>query len=295
MITADFRADLFAHIDAQLAQLGYDPSAARAAQATLAPYLMVLLRALRRIPAARPRRVIQAPDFAVPAAHEPGYQALLHAVTTGQSLRPWLSTLVDDPGKVDALLDDWGIHHFHLGATPHPTRVGYVARTEEVAFALVRPDAVYFLVTTSHNHRTAPLVWTQTELVEIMHRNWPGVIGTPRVPAHGQEVTPELRADFRKWRVNAGVTMADGTVYFPPGGGMMTAGNGMNDYIYQMQLLRHLEYLDAVIREREPQIRAMLGLGADDALALTARFAINFPEGFVVEVWDLARNVLVQF
>ena len=134
---------------------------------------MLLLRALRRVPAAQSRRVALAPEFMVSVAHDAGFRALLRAIEGGHNLRPWLSTLVDALDERDALHDDWGIHHFRLGAAPHRKRAGFVARTDEVAFAMVRPDAIYFLVTTSHNSRTAPLVRTQTALVDIVHRNWP--------------------------------------------------------------------------------------------------------------------------
>lgn len=293
MIKTDFRADLVAHIDARLQHLGYHPDAAGDARQRPAPYLMLLLRALRRMPAARPRRNVRAPGFTVPAAHEAGFQALLRAVESGQTLRPWLSTLVGKLTKRDALLDDWGIHHFHLGAAPHQTRKGFVERTDEVAFAMVRPDAVYFLVATSHNPDTAPFVWTQTALVDVVHCNWPALIKTPGMPSHGHVLTAEDHARFREHRVNAGVTVSDGTVYYPPGGGMMSNGDGATDYMYQMQLLRQLEYLEAAVEQREAQIRAMLGVDSNAEFALKARFRIGFPEGFAIDVYEPASNTSI--
>ncbi|MCG5076355.1 hypothetical protein L5014_23765 [Paraburkholderia sp. RG36] len=160
MIRMDFRADLRAHIDTRLLELGYVPEAAGVVRAEEAPYLMLLLRALRRMPAATPRQAILAPGFEVPSEHVDGFGALIRAVENGASLRPWLSTLVRKLKKRDELLDDWGIHHFHLGAVPSAKNRDFVARTDEVAFAMVRPDAVYFLVATSHNAQKAPNVWT---------------------------------------------------------------------------------------------------------------------------------------
>lgn len=224
MIRTSFRADLLAHIDAQLKELGYAPKAAGEARQEPARYLMLLLRLLRRIPTAQPRRVSQAPEFAVPSAHAAGYQTLVRAVESGKPLRPWLSTLVRKLNERDDLLDDWGIHHFHLGNASHEKRAAFVARTDEVAFAVVRPDAVYFLTATSHDPGTAPFVWTQAELVEIVHRNWPALIAASRMPLDGQVLIAEKHAELRKFRVNASVTMPDGTVYYPPGGGMMSNG-----------------------------------------------------------------------
>jgi hypothetical protein len=87
-----------------------------------------------------------------------GYQTLVRAIESGTPLRPWRSTLVRKLNERDELLDDWGIHHFHLGIASHEKRAAFVARTDDVAFALVRPDAVYFLTATSHDPETAPLV-----------------------------------------------------------------------------------------------------------------------------------------
>jgi len=294
MIQTNFRADLVAHIDVHLNQLGYRPAAAGDARQKPAPYLMLLIRALRRIPSAQPRRAIQAPGFSVPAPHEAGFQALLRAVEVGQSLRPWLGTRVKKLNKRDELLDDWGIHHFHLGVGPDYRDPAFVARTDEVAFALVRPDAIYFIVATGHNFGTAPLVWTQTELIKIVHRYWPTLIGTPKLPSRVQVLTAEDHARFRERRVNAGVTVSDDTIYYPPGGGVMSNGDGATDYMYQMQLLRRLDYLAAAVQQHEAQIRA--GLGVEDRvhLALKARFDIGFPEGFAIKVYHAATNVSIS-
>lgn len=293
MITADFRADLRAHIDVQLRGMGYAPKAAGDARRRPPEYLMLLLRLLRRVPAAQPRRVVQAREFAVPAYHAAGFQALARAIESGATLRPWLSALVRKINERDELLDDWGIHHFHLGNASHEKRPAFVARTDEVAFAVVRPDTVYFLTATSHDPETAPLVWTQTELVDIVHCNWPALIKTPGMPSHGRVLTAEDHARFREHRVNAGVTVSDGTVYYPPGGGIMSNGDGATDYMYQMQLLRQLDYLEAAVQQQEAQIRAMLGVRGDVELALKARFRIGFPEGFAIEVHHPPSNTSI--
>ncbi|MFM0616262.1 hypothetical protein PQR37_19545 [Paraburkholderia nemoris] len=293
MIATEFRADLVAHIDAQLKGLDYSPKAAGDARRKPAQYLMLLLRLLRRIPAARPRRVFQAPEFAVPPAHAVGYQTLARAVESGTTLRPCLSTLVRKLNERDDLLDDWGIHHFHLGNASHEKRADFVARTDEVAFAMVRADAVYFLTATSHDPAAAPFVWTETGLMDIVHRNWPALIATSRMPLNGQVLTAEKRAELRQCRVNASVTVSDGTVYYAPGGGMMSNGDGGTDYIYQMQLLRRLDHLEATIGQHEAQIRARLGVGKDAALALKARFSISIPAGFAIEVYEPTSRTLI--
>lgn len=294
MIQTDFRADLIDHLDAQLALLGYAPSEVGDARSSAPRYLMLFLRALRRVPAAKPRRVVRAPEFSIPALQAEGFSNLVQAIESGTSVRPWLSLKVANLLERDALLDDWGIHHLHLGAGPHSRADGFVARTDEVAFTVFRPDAAYFIAANSHNRQKAPMVWTQPTLVDVIHRNWPHLIATNRVQSSGYELTPAQRAALRKHSTNACITVNDGTVYYPPGGGSMSNGDGGIDYFYQMQLFRDLDYREAVVREQEVHIRAALGAG-DDELTLKARFEIAYPEGFTVHVVEPMKNIAIQF
>jgi hypothetical protein len=294
MIQTDFRADLIDHVDDHLARLGFATSGLGEARASAPRYLMLLVRALRRVPSVRARRVFMAPEFLIPDSRAEGFSNLVQAIESGASVRPWLSLKVANLIERDALLDDWGIHHLHLGATPHSRASGFVARTEEVAFAIIRPDAVYFIAANSHNRQKAPLVWTQMSLVDIVHRNWPHLLATNRMRSSGYELTPAQRAALRKHCTNACVTVDDGTVYYAPGGGSMSNGDGGIDYIYQMQLFRELDYRETVVREQEAVIRAALGAG-DGELTLKASFEIDYPEGFTVHVVEPTRNVAIQF
>jgi hypothetical protein len=169
-----------------------------------------------------------------------------------------------------------------------------VARTNEVAFAVIRPDAVYFIATNSHNASKAPLVWTQTSLLEVIHNCWPDLIARNRMPSGGYMLTPAKRAELRKSRTNAAVTVTDGTTYYAPGGGSMSNGDGGVDYFYQMQLFRHLDYYEATVRDQEAHIRAALGV-VDAELSLKARFEIGYPEGFTIHIVEPTKNVAIQF
>lgn len=58
MIQMNFRADLVAYIDAELRELGYSRDAAGDARRDPPRYLMLLIRLLRRVPIALPRRIL---------------------------------------------------------------------------------------------------------------------------------------------------------------------------------------------------------------------------------------------
>ncbi|WP_175954582.1 hypothetical protein [Burkholderia sp. BCC0405] len=295
MIRTNFRADLVAYIDARLAELEFDPSSAGDARENVPQYVMLLIRAMRRMPAVAPRRVVRAAEFSVPDVHEAGFRALASAVERGATLRPWLSVRVADLATHDRLLDDWGIHHFHLGVAPHPRRPGFVERTDEVVFAMVHPDAIYFLVATSHDHRRAPLVWTQPLLVDLVHRNWPALLDTPVSSSNAEGMSAEEHAKFRKCHVNVGVATSNGATYYPPGGGLMSNGDSARDYMYQMRVLRQVEHLEALVKHYEAQIRAKLAVPDGAELELKAQFQIEYPAGQFVQVYDPVRDVALVF
>ncbi|WP_322093943.1 hypothetical protein [Paraburkholderia bannensis] len=293
MIKINFRQDLIEHVDAQLEELGYVPDEAGEARESAPSYLMLLVRALRRMPSVQPRRVLMARGFSVPEQHKAGFESLERSIKSGMELRPWLSTSVASLTKRDALLDDWGIHHFHLGAAPRKPGDVFVARTDEVAFSVVRADAVYFLLAARHNRRAAPLVWTQPELIEIIHQNWPDLIGTTKLSPRGRVLTAADHAQFREHPVNAGVTTTDGTVYYPPGGGMMSNKDAATDYVYQMQLLRTLEDLSVRVQEHESQMRTTFRVSGDQDFELRAHFRISFPEGFQIGLRRADTDLLI--
>ncbi len=110
----------------------------------------------------RPRRLHKA-TYAVPAHLVPGEQAFLSAVAAGADLLPHQSTRLETADFNDGMLNDFGIQHFHLGIGQHPTKHGFMARTEPVLFALVRDDDFYSLGCYAHG------AWSETILLDLIH------------------------------------------------------------------------------------------------------------------------------
>jgi len=97
-----------------------------------------ILEHQHRIPSARPRQVQVSERFRneVPELAErfkKGIESLLADAEKGAPLRPYLSTMVNGIPKVDGLLNDWLVHHFHLGA-PALQPNGFVQRTGPLLF-----------------------------------------------------------------------------------------------------------------------------------------------------------------
>lgn len=70
------------------------------------------------------------------------------------------------PGHNDLLLNDWGIHHFHLGLAPEPG--GYQQRTGPLLYAWVADSDLYAITIQAH------AAWTDEVLLNEVLDHWPG-------------------------------------------------------------------------------------------------------------------------
>ncbi len=172
----------------------------------------------------RPREVKRSWEFTCPDDLLPIVDRIAEQSLHGEDLWPYLTRSIDDPEYNDALLNDWEIHHFHLGARLEAD--GFIERFikdgDPLLFARVTSDTLLLITTAPHGD------WGNRRLIEILHANWPEVIADrvlPRVVALPFHLTDSGIKKAR--RVGAGSTvlqMADGTVYGPIGSGSMTSG-----------------------------------------------------------------------
>ena len=225
-IEIDLPSDFAAFCRAQLAAIGYaaggfdDRSSVR-----------LWLSVQRRFVRDRPRIVQRAKEFRCPPEHRLALNSVERKVTAGEDLTPHLSRGIRDLEYNDHLLNHWGIHHLHLG-----TRVGgdgFVERTEPLLFVRFDDEHAYLLGVLPHDGS-----WTSQELVKTIHANWPDTLHRFRMPSGtGDALTDADVMTLRKRHINHVVTMDDGTVYVPPGGGTNSAGSSMLDTFQAHQYL----------------------------------------------------------
>ena len=67
----------------------------------------------------------------------------------------------------DLLLNNWGIHHFHLGDN---IQNNFYQRTNELLFVKIENDSVYFLEIKEHNN------FSSIDFLKIIHNNWSNII-----------------------------------------------------------------------------------------------------------------------
>ncbi|MDB4969426.1 MAG: hypothetical protein JWN44_5115 [Myxococcales bacterium] len=230
------------------------------------------------------RRVIRSPELRAMNLSDDQLAALdrIEADSrAGADLTAYLSRRIRQLSYNDALLNDWGIHHLHLGAPAQP----FVERSHEVLFARVHGDALYFITIMKHGPGYDP--WVEHELIEILHRNWPESIEPSRV-RFAQPAGPPPTADTRKKMRAAGITIAtttkDGTLYITPGGGYVSSGDSQDAVRLANMLLARVTQIGQECVDNESAIDAQIRrAGGDPALK---HLRIGFLPRGGVEVFD---------
>ena len=201
------------------------------------------------------------------------------------------------------MLNDFGIQHFHLGTEPHPTKPGFMARTESVLFALVRDGDFYSLGCHAHS------AWSQTSLLDLTHATWPDVIASssPNTAPGGPTNAPGMKIlglrhnytddeveTLRKAGINALTQRPDGTIHAGPGGGVTTSGKSG-------KVAREVATIKDLCNRVERELKAMLALmlaSGDFTPPVTLRLEQRAANTFAVVngnrgEFDLGRRLFV--
>ena len=269
----DFRNDWKEHVKNELLLLGFSYDENR----NVTDNSINLFNLHRRLPRKTPRKVVFSKEFVCPSENKKGLDSLVRKIEKGQCLIPSLSKSISKADYNDATLDDWGIHHFHLGE--HELS-GVIERTKNVAFVFVLDDCALFLQILAHGKGHSN-VWVNTTLIEIIHNNWPNAISHMKTQGSGSELSTSERSTLRKKNVNVDIKVADGTVYFSPGGGRMINGTSMNDFMNLQRVYRDIDYLEALVAQEEAQIKSKIS-SPTGQLNLHVDFS-NMKKLFIVE------------
>ncbi len=266
-IKVDFWNDYVAGMRLELVALGHTPPAE---DIEAAVHYVNLQR--RRVPQ-RGRTVSVAKGLIVPADQRSAFDALLGKMSNGEDLNPHLSRSVlrkadyDDP-----LLNDWGMHHFHLGTRFDAD--GFVKRTDDVVFAIVDWERVY--VAGIGRHRE----WAAHRLIDAVDENWPELL-IPLSLQGGTRLSPDQHELARKSGLWAVTVLRDGRAVMAPGLGSTTSGRSVRVSLR----VGRMRYAMGVLQERFmsllPNIEAHLHENAPD---VTPDFHLMREDGRFVTV-----------
>lgn len=217
----------------------------------------------------RPRRVEKSREFKCPSELEPGLEAVTTRAEQGKDLTPFLSRLIDVPKLPDGMLNEFGLYHLHLGELR--SGEAFADRTGPVLIAAVTPDR--FLMIDVREHGSGhKLLWTTSELLDIVNRNWPEVLNPWK--AHGfleleYEFSDEDRAKLRKANINTPIKLDDGSVAMPPGGGTTTSGASVELVLRHHSFADRLRHLEAWLSKHPDYQRknwSLIGVESDSIL-----------------------------
>ena len=191
-----------------------------------------------------PRNVLVAREFTCPDECKAGLENVTAKIRKGEDLTSHLSKRITDLDYNDALLNDWGIHHLHLGIDVDDS--GFVTRTGPLLFAHFDSENAYMINVMEHGD------WSRQKIIEIIHSNWPEAFAKYRLPGVLGLSTKFSDEDVRKLR-KAGITVLtepeQGAVYAPIGGGYALSGDSID-------ALRTADGYARWIRELEEYVRS---------------------------------------
>ena len=201
----------------------------------------------------RPRRVHYSAELrAKLGALEERYRQPLATIEdrfkAGGDLTEFLSKLTSNVDKPDAMLNDFGIHHLHLGVK-RSANAGRVERSGMLLLVWVGNDDAYLIDTRPHPRRRAPndYGWSHQEYLEIIDRNWPHLLDPSELRGvSGDSVSDSGRKELQRKNANV-VTRIGSRAIAPPGGGMTSSGANLKHVMMEMKFLRLLEHVQHTI------------------------------------------------
>lgn len=183
-----------------------------------------------------------------------GLKKFVSAAESGEDLRPWLHDAIFDL-RQDALMNDWGIQHYHLGVEFEIGKNGRrrVRRTGNVLFAAHREDTGHLYLIGIFDHQS----FSDKQLLEIVNADWPDLVGHAKIE-NLIDISPSPTSSeihrLRKNQVNSAVEI-DGTFFVGPGGGYTTSGHSTKAVMKALGVTRLLRLLQEEVDSKQLSVR----------------------------------------
>lgn len=247
-IKMDFYGDWISFLKNQLQNAGYKINTNASQEDISIQYFNLLKRRVTPVL----RSVLISNEFKCPSKCKAGLEIVKEKIEKGQDITPFLSTGLKKMEYDDGLLNDWGIHHLHLGTTMRND--GFVQRTGPVLFVRFDEEYAYFINVMDHGRGHEP--WFKQELVRIIHRNWPKSIEQFRLKEVLGLSNPITDKDIKTLRGHT-LTFIEpekGVVYMPPGMGCATSGTSIEVVMVSDDYAIRMRNYEEVIRENIDEI-----------------------------------------
>jgi hypothetical protein len=158
----------------------------------------------------------------------------------------------NDKYSHDLLRYEWGIYHLHFTKK----------RSKNLLFAFIHHDDIYLIDILPHeNKKLGNVTWTNTDLIQTLHDNWPHVIARAFFKTGSKEtLTTEQRRNLRENGGNTHVTVRDGTEYMPMGGSFSSSMHPARAVTGTDRLVDRVRVLEQWTINSEQQIKDALKL-----------------------------------
>ena len=209
-------------------------------------------KAMKKLISVHPREVFYSREFSYQDKYQPALTQLILDIESGKNLIPYMSKQVKNPAFNDDMLNNWGIHHFHLNIDKEE-KTEFIERSDWLLLAFVNEKAAYLLNVYPHKK---PYLWTHIKLIEIIHNNWPELIEENRldeVVSLGEKLDDKSYRKVRRNNANTLLELGENQVYGLIGGGYSSDGSSIkalriSDYwhncMMEIESFIHDEYLN---------------------------------------------------
>ena len=187
----------------------------------------------------------------------------------------------NDKYSHDLLRYEWGIYHLHFTKK----------RSKNLLFAFIHNDDIYLIDILPHeNKKLGNVTWTNTDLIQTLHDNWPHVIARAIFKTDSKEtLTTEQRRNLRENGGNTNVTVQDGTEYMPIGGGFSCSKHparaviGTDSLVYRVRVLEHW------VQHNEQAIIQTIDLHDRDI-----DIKLILDESYIPQVFEVTKKALLN-
>jgi hypothetical protein len=269
MLRINFKQDWKEYLKNQFQELGFLYNENESPEDNTVRYF----RISRRLISKKKRKVFISKSLIVSPEFKTSFDEIVRRLENGEDIKPYQSRLTKKTEINDLLLNDWGIHHLHLGDTLESD--DYIKRTTPLLYAMFIENAVYLIAILNHGQ------WTNTDLIQIMHDNWKDVMVKFKIVISPLSISEDQRKILRNKHGNAIVTVSDGTTYGPPGGGIMASGDCMFDINNTDKIFFDIENWESIVKSNEE--RFFEGAKIDKNQILTIKLNFDQEECYLYE------------
>lgn len=187
--------------------------------------------------AKKPRKLKLSDVFNVSNDLKEGWEFLKEKILNGDDLMPHLSNLHNNIKNRDSLLEEWNVHHLHLGTKY--IEDGLVNRTRALVFAVITDEIFYAIKIYMHSG------WADSEVVSIIDNNWPELHEQFVFDLESDDnITAKQRAALRKKRYNSFVKINENRFLT---GAVSSSGHQITSIMrsdnFQYIIKKHEEYV----------------------------------------------------